>query len=229
MSSELHVESIEQARRRLDAGFFVPERSDAAVDHRRRRRLAEVVADRRQHDRGEPRAIEIVVSLPRLVDHHQRVNPDVAFWMPFGLLRAVDERVHLGQKLSGDADLAREREADRRALRLEQQLLDFAPDPLGRQIVERDTRQIALVCSSAVSSKRAANCSARRTRSESSANGRRIDDAQDGAAADRSRPWNGSTYSSVSGSHEMALMVKSRRRAASSKVIDGSPVTTNPL
>ena len=48
-------------------------------------------------------------------------------------------------------------------------------------------------------------------------------------ARDRARPWNGSKYSSVSGSHEIALTVKSRRRAASSIDIDGSPSTTKPL
>ena len=35
--------------------------------------------------------------------------------------------------------------------------------------------------------------------------------------------------SPVSGSQEIALMVKSRRRAASSRLIDGSPVTAKPL
>jgi hypothetical protein len=37
-----------------------------------------------------------------------------------------------------DAKLARSAKADRWALRLQQQLFEFAPDALGRQIVERD-------------------------------------------------------------------------------------------
>ena len=43
------------------------------------------------------------------------------------------------------------------------------------------------------------------------------------------RPSNGSSYSPVSGSQAMALMVKSRRRAASFGDNDGSPRTANPL
>ena len=39
-----------------------------------------------------------------------------------------------------DAELARERESDRRPLGLQQQLFELAPDALGRQIVERDRR-----------------------------------------------------------------------------------------
>ena len=58
--------------------------------------------------------------------------------MPLGLLLAADERPQLRQHLIDDAEVEREREADRRPLGLEQQLLDLAPDPLGRQIVERD-------------------------------------------------------------------------------------------
>ena len=50
---------------------------------------------------------------------------------------------------------------------------------------------------------------------------RRIDDAQQRAARGRARPSNGSRYSPVSGSHEIALIVKSRRRAASSMRMAG--------
>ena len=82
------VEAIEDLRRRLDAHRFVIRRLDPAIDHRRRRRLAEIVADGAEHDRGESRPIEIAVQLSRLVDHHQRVDPDVAFGMPFRILRA---------------------------------------------------------------------------------------------------------------------------------------------
>ena len=43
------VQPIEHGRRRRDARLLVIERSDAAVDERRRRRLAEVVADGAEH------------------------------------------------------------------------------------------------------------------------------------------------------------------------------------
>ena len=52
----------------------------------------------------------------------------------------------------------------------EQELLDLAPDPLGRQIVERDLpAQARAVASSSANSNRAANCTARSTRRLSSA------------------------------------------------------------
>ncbi len=89
-------------------------------------------------------------------------------------------------------------------------------------------RHSSRVWSSSVSSNLAANWIARSTRRLSSPNvvrstTRRIRRARS------PRPSKGSSYSPVSGSHEMALMVKSRRRAASSIDIDGSPRTSNPL
>ena len=68
----------------------------------------------------------------------QRVHPDVAFRMPLGFLLASDERLQFRKQLVDDAELERQREADRRAPRAQQQLLDLAPDALRRQIVETD-------------------------------------------------------------------------------------------
>ncbi len=51
----------------------------------------------------------------RLVHHHQRVHPDVAFRVPLRLLRAADERHELGQHARDDAEVERQRQADRRA------------------------------------------------------------------------------------------------------------------
>ena len=132
------VEAIEKRGRRRDAFFLVIHRADAAVDERRRRRLAEVVRHCAEHDDELIGAIEIVDALPRLVDHLQRVHPDVAFRMPLGLLLAPDERLQFRKQLIDDAELERERESDRRALGAQQQLFDLSPDALGRQIVEAD-------------------------------------------------------------------------------------------
>ena len=44
------VQPVEQRRRRRDAGLFVIDRPDAAVEERGRRRLAEIVADGAEHD-----------------------------------------------------------------------------------------------------------------------------------------------------------------------------------
>ena len=182
-----------------------------------------------EHDDELIGAIEIVDALPRLVDHHQRVHPDVAFGMPLGFLLAADERLQLGKQLVDDAELEREREADRRPLGAQQQLFDLAPDALRRQIVEADRaaqRLRLLRRASARSARRTAR--ARSTRRLSSPNVAGST-ALSIFVSRSARPSNGSTYSPVSGSQEMALTVKSRRRAASSIDIDGSPSTTKPL
>ena len=88
-------------------------------------------------------------------------------------------------------------------------------------------RQISRVPGSIESSKRAANCTARSTRRLSSPNvpgstARRI------RASNRAAHRTGRYTSSVSGSHATALIVKSRRRAASSNGRSGSPVTSKP-
>ena len=133
----VHVQPIEKRRCRRHALLLVIDRPDPTVEERRGRRLAEVVADRAQHDGDLLRPRQVVHARPRLIDDLQRVHPDVALGMPLGFLRAADERVQLGKQFLDDAEIQREREPDRR-LRREQQLLDLAPDPLGRQIVERD-------------------------------------------------------------------------------------------
>ena len=126
---------------------------------------------RAEHDDELIGAIEIVDALPRLVDHHQRVHPDVALRMPFRFLLAADERLQLRKQLIDDAKLAAPARSRSTAVRAQQQLLDFAPDALRRQIVEPDRCGTASSsCSSSVSSKRAANCTARSTRRLSSPN-----------------------------------------------------------
>ncbi len=131
------VQTIEQRHRWLHAGLLVIEGPDAAIDHRGRRRLPEVVADGAEHDGDEARAIEIAVQRPRRVDHHQRVRPDVAFGMPLGLLLAPDERQQLRENPFDDAEIERQAKSDRRPLRLQQEFFNLAPDPLRREIVKR--------------------------------------------------------------------------------------------
>ena len=43
---------------------------------------------------------------------HQRVDPDVAFGVPFRFLRAADERTHLGEHAIDDAEVERQRESE---------------------------------------------------------------------------------------------------------------------
>ena len=105
---------------------------------RRRRRLAEVVADGAEHHRDQPRAIEIAVQLARLVDDHQRVRPDVALRdatpAPARSRRAA--AAPEGLRSMTPRSSASAKPIDGR-VGLQQQLFDLAPDPLGRQIVER--------------------------------------------------------------------------------------------
>ena len=129
------------ARRGRDAGFLVAERSDAAVENavvnglpKSWQTAPSMTAAARPRSRPS-------IRLRASIDHHQRVNPDVALGMPLRFLRAADERVHLRPEPLDDAELQRERETDATARGLQQQLLDFAPDALGRQIVERNARQ----------------------------------------------------------------------------------------
>ncbi len=91
------VQPIEQRLGRLDAGLLVIERADAAVDERRRRRLAEVVADGAEHHRDQPRPIEVAVRARASSITISVCDPDVAFGVPLRLLLAADERPHLGQ------------------------------------------------------------------------------------------------------------------------------------
>ena len=81
----------------------------------------------------------------------------------------------------------------------------------------------------ASSSNRAANCT-RAQHAQAVVGERRADRRRAAARArDRARPSNGSKYSPVSGSHEIALTVKSRRRAASSIDIVGIAVDVEAL
>src|SRR5438094_921373 len=57
--------------------------------------------------------------------------------MPLRLLWAAGERLQLWKEGGDDAEVHRQRKTDGRPRR-EQELFDFAPDPLGRQIVERN-------------------------------------------------------------------------------------------
>ena len=86
-------------------------------------------------------------------------------------------------------------------------------------------RHSSTVANSTSNSKRAANCAARSTRRESSGNVS-WETARSSFPAMSARPSKGSMISPVSGSSKIALMVKSRRLAASSIVIEGSPSTT---
>ena len=205
------------------------ERSDPAVDDRRRRRLAEVVAHRAEHHRGQPRPIEVAVRVARLVDHHQRVHPDVALGMPLRLLRAADERLHLRQQLLDDAELAapaRSRSTAARRRAAASRSRPRCARPADRRAGCRG--RAPRVSSSSVNSKRAANCSARSTRRLSSAKcrgstTRRTRAVEVGAAVERIDVLAGQRIPGDRVDGEVAAP----RRVLDD--IDGSPSTAKPL
>ncbi len=80
--------------------------------------------------------VEIGDARSGLVDHHERVDPDVAFRMPLRFLRTIDQRVEFRPEPGDDGQIARERKTDRGTIGEEEQFLDFAPDALGGQVVE---------------------------------------------------------------------------------------------
>ena len=226
----VHVQPIEQRGRRRHAALLVAGRSDAAVDHRRRGRLAEVVTDRAEHHRDRRPAVESVDARARLVDHHQRVHPDVALRMPLGFLRAADERLELGQQPVDDAEIEREREADRRPVGAAAAASRPRPRrarPADRRaaIASQQRARLRRPRSARIARRTAARAARAGCRRRTSADRRRAA----GGARDRRRPSNGSTISPVSGSREIALIVKSRRRAASSTRASGSPCDRESL
>ena len=94
-ADRLDVQAVEQRGGWRDAGLLVIDGSNAAIEKRGRRRLAEVVAHGAEHDGQLPRAVEVVDPRARLVDDEQRVHPDVSLRVPLRLLRAADERLQL--------------------------------------------------------------------------------------------------------------------------------------
>ena len=111
-----------------------------------------------------------------------------------------------GNSRSTTAELEREREPDRRPPRAQQQLLDLSPDPLGRQIVERNgPAERRRRRRRRANSNRAANWTARSTRRLSSPNVGGST-ARSSRRSRSPRPSNGSSYSPVSGSQAMALI-----------------------
>ena len=206
------------------------ERADAAVDERGRRRLAEVVADGAEHDgdaaaadrgrrsaRAPCRSPSACASRRRLPD----ATPAPA--------RSRPAAAAPGSSRSIDAEVERQREADRRprgaaaaASRSRPRSRSAGRSSSGMR------RHSAAVSSSSVNSKRAANCTARSTRRLSSPKVAGST-ARSTPRSRSARPSNGSSYSPVSGSQAIALMVKSRRRAASSIDIAGSPCDLEAL
>ena len=172
-------------------------RSDPAVDERRRRRLAEIVADGAEHhgdllrdSRGRRSACAPRRS-PAACGPRRPLRD--ATPVPAGSRRARRARETAARRPPSSSASAKP--IDGRA-RAQQQLLDLSPDPLGRAGRRAGcVRHSAVVPGSTANSKRAANWTARSTRRLSSRERPGIDGAEQCAARGRRRPSNGSRYS----------------------------------
>ena len=85
-ANRVNVEAVEERCSRRHSRFLVAFGSNASVLETRGQRLAHVVAQRAQHHDDRAWLVESSKSRPRLVNDHQRVDPDVAFRVPFRLL-----------------------------------------------------------------------------------------------------------------------------------------------
>ena len=110
--NRMNVEAIEKCGGGRHTFFLVIHRSDAAVEEGGCRRFSEIVGHGAKHHDELIRAIQIVDALSRLIDHLQRVYPDISLGMPLRLLLASDEGLELGKQLIDDAELQRKRETN---------------------------------------------------------------------------------------------------------------------
>src|SRR5207245_7080419 len=124
----VQVQSIEKSVRWLDSGFLVLARTKAAVDERGRRRLSEVMTKRRQHHCHLPWIIQAIDQFTRAIDNQAGMNKDIAFGMPFRILRNLDEGLQFGKQLIDRAELSQPIETDRRTPRPQQEFLHLSPN-----------------------------------------------------------------------------------------------------
>src|SRR5207237_1127136 len=106
------LQAVEERESRRDARLLVPARAYAPFDELRRRRLAEVVAQRRQHQRHLPRVVEVINQLARAVAGEPGMDIYRAFGMPFRVLRHALERSDFGEELCGRAEFIEPLKAD---------------------------------------------------------------------------------------------------------------------
>src|SRR5713226_4814114 len=95
----VYVQLVEKTQRGLDARFFVSARAQASVDEFRRRGLTKVMTEGSNHYGDLLCVWKIIYQLARPIDDKLRMKKDISFWMPFGILRHVDERFDFRKQL----------------------------------------------------------------------------------------------------------------------------------
>ena len=92
-------------------------RADAVLNECSCRRLAKIVTQRREHHGYLFSVRQIVDERAGAIDCQERVNPNVAFRMPFRFLRHIDQSFQLGKQLIDDTKIAKPLQPDGWALR----------------------------------------------------------------------------------------------------------------
>ena len=129
------AQALEEGARRLDSALGVLRGADPARGiHTGGERLAEVVAERRQHQ-GEV-VVAPVAKPRRFVHHHEGMHPHVALRMPLRVLGNSDQGPELGKEAQQAARLE-EPEARGGAAALEQHLAKLPEDAFPRYLAER--------------------------------------------------------------------------------------------
>ena len=227
MSSLCCVSRASKRQRRRFARGLVAERADVPVGLVRcRRGFAEVVA---QHREADDQILPGVAGAARGkgVEAVQGVNPHVAFGMPLRVLRAADERGEFREKFDPAAGAQK--------FQPERGFSSLSPkvSAIPRTRARWKCRPWSASRTARRSPARRRVRSARRVASRAArAAGPRQSARWCGAKfsrADRPTPLKGSISSRVSGSHEMALRVKSRRAAASRNDMAGSASTAKSV
>src|SRR5262249_5441590 len=101
-------------------------------------RLAEIMAERSQHNRDLARVRELINQLARSIDRQSRVDEDITFRMPLGILWHIDKGIDLGKEFFKHTERLQPSEPNRRLARSQQQLFQLAPNSFRRQIAEID-------------------------------------------------------------------------------------------
>ncbi len=116
----MDVQFFQKTERRSNSRFFVSTRAQTAIDELRRRRLAEIVGQGSQHYCHLLWIGEIVNQFARAINYQPRMDKDITFRVPLGILRNIDERFDFRKKLIERAQSVQPTQPDRGTLRAQE-------------------------------------------------------------------------------------------------------------
>src|SRR5258708_11942928 len=132
----VNVQPVPKIQRQINTRFFVSARAQAAVDEFRSPRLAKIMRQSGQHYRDLLSVRKIANQLAGSIDYQTRMNKDVAFRMPFGILWHFDQSFDFRKELIQDAQSVQPTQSDRWMLSAQQELFHLAPDAFTGQVGE---------------------------------------------------------------------------------------------